>query len=125
MEDEDKESAFLKAALSHQMLAMAEESRIAQWFGENISNHGLRIDVGDRNHAHAALLLLLAHVVVCQRDVLGSGAIDRVVGHSDGALAVAVHVDRLDKLIHVEFRSEVVEPARFFSSFGAVLAVVG
>ena len=68
-EDEVEESAYLNAALGHQMLAMAEESRIAQWLGENISNHRLRVDVGDRNHA---LLLLLAHVVVCQRDVLGT-----------------------------------------------------
>ena len=49
------------------MLAMAQKRRVAQWLGEGISNHRLRIDVGDRNHA---LLLLLAHVVVCQRDVL-------------------------------------------------------
>ena len=37
-----------------------------------------------------------------------------------------VDVDGLDELIHVELRSEVMEPARFFSSLGAgaVLAVV-
>ena len=61
----------------------------------HISDHGLGVDVGDRDDA---LLLLLAHIVVSQRDVLSGGAVDRVVGHSDGALAVAVDVDRLDEL---------------------------
>ena len=122
-EDEDEVSAYLNAALGHQMLAMAQKRRVAQWLGEDISDHGLSVDIGDRDDA---LLLLLAHIVVSQRDVLSGGAIDRIVGHRDCALTVAVDVDGLDELIHIELRSEVMKPARFFSSLGAgaVLAVV-
>ena len=50
-EDEDEVSAYSNTTLGHQMLAMAQERRLAQWLGEDISDHGLGVDVGDRDDA--------------------------------------------------------------------------
>ena len=88
---------------------------------EDVGDHGMSIQV---RHDDDALLLLLTHVVVRKRDVLGSSAMHRVVGHGDRASAIAVQVDGLDELVVVKFFEKIVQPARLARSLGrcAVLA---
>ena len=116
-------AAYLGTALTYQELAVAEERRVAEWLSEDVGDHRMSIQV---RHDDDALLLLLTHVVVRKRDVLGSSAMHRVVGHGDRASAIAVQVDGLDELVEVKLFEKIVQPARLAHSLGrcAILAVV-
>ena len=71
-----EEIAYLNANLAHEELPVPEKSCLGQRLGEGVRDH--RHSVHVRN-GDDALLLLLAHVVVGECDVLGS-IVERCTG---------------------------------------------
>ena len=94
---------------------MRFEGSGGQRLGSDVGDHILCRNVGDCN---CAVLLLFTCIVVSQVDVLGGGAMSRIVGHSNSTLAVGEQVNRPNELKKTQAGIQAIQPFSFLGCLG-------